>query len=134
MSSEKKTCLTEWIIDEKGVPQTISIQYKLRYKDFIQQLKPGDRFTMLLEEEIWNNTKPQLAKIHAMIKEISQETGDNFKDTKKDIKERCGLTYYENKVKKYKSFAKCSKLELSNVIEIIYQLGTFLNINFEKNL
>jgi len=131
--TEKKTIITDWII-KNGKPVPTSHLYKMRYNEFIKGLKEGDRFVMILEQEDWSNTKPQLAKIHAMIKEIAIETGEKFNKTKENIKERSGLTYYENKVKKYRSFARCSKEELSAVIEILYELGQFLNINFEKNL
>ena len=81
-----------------------------------------------------NNTKAQLAKIHVMIKEIADETGDNIKDAKKNVKDFCGLTFYNDGEKQFKSFANQSRKELSYVIERMYEMGDFLNINFRKDL
>lgn len=107
---------------------------KQRLKEFINGLSEDDTIECILEGSEPNNTKAQLAKIHVMIKEISDETGEDLKQTKKDIKDRCGLTHYVNGEKQYKSFANETKESLSNTIEKIYILGDFLGINFKRDL
>jgi hypothetical protein len=107
---------------------------KTRFNQFIRELTEDDEIECIMEAVEPNNTKAQLAKIHVMIKEIADETGEDVKKTKRDIKDQCGLTYYIDNVKYYKSFADQSKQVLSDVIEKIYLIGTFLNINFKKDL
>lgn len=107
---------------------------KQRLLSFIQDLSDDHEVECIMEAVEPNNTKAQLAKIHVMIKEISDETGEDIKKTKRDIKDQCGLTYYVDKKKFYKSFADQSREELSAVIEKMYLIGDFLNINFRKNL
>lgn len=107
---------------------------KDRLKKFIAELTEADEIECLLEANEPNNTKAQLAKIHVMIKAISDETGEDVKKTKTDIKNQCGLTKYIDGKKTYLSFADLSREQLSNIIEQIYLLGDFLNINFKKDL
>ena len=107
---------------------------KDRFNKFVSELSESDEIECIMEAVEPNNTKAQLAKIHVMIKEISDETGEDVKKTKMDIKDQCGLTYYANNKKYYKSFADQSKQTLSDVIEKMYLIGDFLNINFRKDL
>lgn len=130
---DKKTMIFE--MKKKGNKIVLKTSLEiLKYQEFIDSLKEGTFVSVTLEASSRDNTKAQLAKVHAMIKEIADETGDSFEDTKKNIKNQCGLTFYKDKVKHYRSFANCSKLELMNVIENIYQLGIFVGINFKENL
>ena len=104
-----------------------------KFQEFVKSLKEGDKIDIILEFVEPDNTKAQLAKIHAMIKDIADETGEDVKKTKQDIKDRCGLTYYADNKKYYKSFANLSRQDLSDVIEQMYVVGEFLNINFRSN-
>ena len=107
---------------------------KHRLKEFTESLSTDDFIECIFEAVEPNNTKAQLAKIHVMIKEIADESGEDQKVTKQDIKDRCGLTHYIDGKKVYKSFADQSREELSNIIEKLYLIGEFLNINFKKDL
>jgi|TARA_R110001592_G_scaffold42905_2_gene139235 hypothetical protein len=128
-----KTCVLKFKkINGKLTP--IDKLMHLRFKEYIQNLSDNDEVECILEGVNPNNTKAQLAKIHVMIKEIADETGATVKHTKLHVKDECGLTYYDDKEKKYKSFADQSRLELSKVIDRMYELGSFLNINFQKDL
>jgi hypothetical protein len=120
------------MINKKLVPKDGLM--KTRFNQFIRELSEDDEIECIMEAVEPNNTKAQLAKIHVMIKEISNETGEDIKKTKKDIKDQCGLTYYADKKKYYKSFADLSRQDLSDVIEKMYLIGDFLNINFQKDL
>lgn len=129
----KKTC----IIKFKKVNGKLVVKdglLKDRLNTFINELTEDDEIECLFEAVEPNNTKAQLAKIHVMIKEISDETGEDIKKTKQDIKDQCGLTYYVDNIKIYKSFANVSREELSNIIEKVYLIGDFLNINFKRDL
>jgi Mor family transcriptional regulator len=129
----KKTCVIKFRkVNNKLAPKDGLM--KARLKEFIESLTDDDEIECIIEAMEPNNTKAQLAKIHVMIKEISDETGEDVKKTKKDIKDQCGLTAYIDGKKVYKSFGSESKESLSDVIEKIYLIGDFLNINFRKDL
>lgn len=129
----KQTCIIKFkMVNGKLVPKDGLM--KDRFNQFIKKLTEDDEIECILESIEPNNTKAQLAKIHVMIKEISDETGEDLKQTKIDIKDQCGLTYYIDQTKYYKSFADLSRQDLSDVIEKMYLIGTFLNINFQKDL
>ena len=129
----KKTCVIKFkMVNGKLIPKDGLM--KTRFNQFIRELTEDDEIECIMEAVEPNNTKAQLAKIHVMIKEISDETGEDIKKTKKDIKDPCGLTYYVDQQKYYKSFADLSRQDLSDVIEKMYLIGDFLNINFRKDL
>jgi Mor family transcriptional regulator len=129
----KKTCVIKFKkVNNKLTPKDGIMKHRL--KEFIANLSEDDEIECLLEANEPNNTKAQLAKIHVMIKEISDETGEDIKKTKRDIKDQCGMTRYVDGVKYYTSFADQSKESLSNIIEKMYLIGDFLNINFRKDL
>ena len=129
----KKTCIIKFkLVNGKLVPKDGLM--KTRFNQFLRELTEDDEIECIMEGVEPNNTKAQLAKIHVMIKEISDETGEEIKVTKKQIKDQCGLTFYVDKEKHYKSFADLSRQDLSNVIEKMYVIGEFLNINFRKDL
>jgi hypothetical protein len=129
----KKTCIIKFKkIGKKVVP--IDAHMKIKLKQFLELLSERDVIECLFEAIEANNTKSQLAKIHVMIKEISDETGESLKQTKLIVKDHVGLTHYIDNQKEFKSFAGESRESLSNIIEKIYLLGDFLNINFKKDL
>lgn len=128
----KKTCIIKFqkrngkLVPKDGLT-------KNRLKTYIDSLTEDDEIECMMEAVEPNNTKAQLAKIHAMIKEIADETGEDQKKTKMDIKDKCGLTHYVDNKKVYKSFADQSREQLSDVIEKLYLLGEFVGINFQKD-
>jgi len=128
----KKTCIIKF---KKVGTQVVPVDnlMKLKLKNFVNNLTDKDEIECLFEAVEPNNTKSQLAKIHVMIKEISDETGETLKQTKLNIKDQVGLTYYVDNEKIYKSFADETRESLSNIIEKLYIVGDFLNINFKKD-
>lgn len=104
---------------------------KERYRIFLAQLPEDGEIDAVMEFKSKTNTKAQLAKIHAMIKEIANEQGDTSSEVKKLVKRDCGMGYVENGKEVFDSFADCSKQDLSNVIEVIIQMGRHLNLNLE---
>lgn len=74
-----------------------------------------------------DRTLGQLAKVHALIKEIADESGNSAEDVKDDIKRKAGLyVVTETSDLEFKSFKDCSKKELSKAIECCIELGSFL--------
>jgi hypothetical protein len=99
---------------------------KEQQKIFLSSIQDGDIVDCVMELVTPTNTKAQLAKIHACLNELAKEQGCSSADMKLQIKDRAGLSN--------KSFADCSKEQLSQVIEIIIEIGEFLNINFRGTL
>jgi hypothetical protein len=96
-------------------------------KLFNMAIKDGDTIEVYLTKtDGKHKTMGQLAKVHSMIREIASFTGNDFDDIKDEIKRRAGLyvvTGTEEHQTELKSFAQCSKEELSTAIEMCVQLG-----------
>ena len=102
------------------------------YNEFMKGLEEGQEVDEFLESIDSSGTKPQLAKIHACIKELANEIGYTFEEMKKEIKRRSGLVIGDLSTSDgyVKSFADCSVQELGGVIETIIEVGENVNINF----
>lgn len=106
---------------------------KVLYENFVKSLKENQVIEEYYEVLDTNATMPQIAKIHAMIRELANHTGYGFTEMKALVKERTGLVL---RVKneddddiELKSFAYCSRQELSQCIETCIQLGDLFNYN-----
>lgn len=100
-------------------------------KNTIPQDKNIEVYIIYSEGEI--GTLAQLAKVHAMIKEIAEFTKQDFFSVKNNIKESCGLfniTSTTPYTKTLKSFGDCTIDELSTAIS---KCDEILNIIYEKN-
>lgn len=93
---------------------------------FADSLREGTVVEQLTNFEKDDGKLSQIAKVHAMIKDIANETGDTVTNTKMEIKRRCGLVGMKGDVK---SFGDCSFQELSDVIQTLVEMGDFLNLN-----
>tara|TARA_R110002167_G_scaffold68715_1_gene194006 strand:- start:2687 stop:3079 length:393 start_codon:yes stop_codon:yes gene_type:complete len=102
------------------------------YKNFVNNLEEGQIAEAFFDSSTNNGSKAQLAMIHACIKKLASEIGYTFEEMKLEIKAQSGLAHGDLKSSDgyVKSFADCSKEELSNVIETIKQAGTLVNIVF----
>jgi hypothetical protein len=78
--------------------------------------------TLVLNKD--DKTAGQLAKVHALIRDISNSTGHSFQEIKEIIKQRAGLMTSSE----FKSFADCNKKEMSDAIEQCITLGNELGI------
>ena len=100
------------------------------YGEFKKELEEGDivemYITKITEED--DRTLGQLAKVHAMIKELARETGHTFEEMKETVKEKAGLV--DPASNEYKSFAVCSKKELSDAIEMCTEIGLIVGYYF----
>jgi len=101
-----------------------------KFKDSIEE---GQKIQVYMEVLDISNTLAQLAKVHAMIKELSIHIGSSFEDVKCLIKYKAGLcitrTIEGNEFFDCKSFGDCSKEELILAIEACYQLTKDTNLN-----
>jgi hypothetical protein len=104
-----------------------------KLNEFKEKLTPGQVVDVFYDANKDDGTLAQLAKIHACIKQIASDSGNNFEDLKLEIKKKAGLC-----IKKEldgdlymicKSFSKCSKEELALAINATIELGDFLGSN-----
>lgn len=124
----------QFAINNEGylVPSTKSDTVKL--EAFKQGLGAGQIVDVFMEADEDNGTLPQLAKIHACIRELAKTTGYTFEDMKLEIKRQAGLCVRKELGGEVfmvcKSFGRCSKEELALAIEAILQAGDTVGINF----
>lgn len=130
-----KNVATVVLIKQNGKLTPKNKLFEEQYRLFAGSVPEGAEVNALFEINNDTNTKAQLAKIHVMLKEIAVEQGMSVSETKDMIKDKCGLFSFNDEGEKtYTSFGKISKEELSYAIEVIYQVGEFMNINFKENL
>lgn len=106
----------------------------VKYREFVNQLEPGQIVEVFFEANADDGSVPQIAKIHVCIRELAKETGYSFEDMKLEVKRQSGLCVKKNLGGELfmvcKSFADCSKEELALTIEAIIQIGDTVGINF----
>lgn len=74
-------------------------------------------------------TLGQLAKVHVLIKQLADDTGYTSNEMKKLVKETASLYTHEGVEKDLKSFADCSKSELSAAIQACIEIGKNVGSN-----
>jgi hypothetical protein len=94
---------------------------------FVNKFQEGDLVEMYMEYMSDDGTLAQLAKVHAMIRQLALHIGENFEDMKLIIKKRAGLCIEKEiegeRFMYCKSLGKCSKQELSLCVEAIKKIG-----------
>jgi len=86
-------------------------------------LNDGDIVEIYMEKITPNGTTPQMARVHAMIRELALHTGYSFQDMKNNVKQRSGLYVEKDGEEYYRSFADCSREQLSLAIDACLELG-----------
>jgi hypothetical protein len=100
------------------------------YKVFVSSLKEGQVVEEFIESQSDTGTWLQLAKIHRCIKELALEAGYTAAIMKAEVKKHAGLCWKTKENQYCKSFAECSKEELSLTIESIIEIGDMIGINY----
>jgi len=102
-----------------------------QYEHFVSHLQEGDIVEFFYEKQHDDGTLPQLAKLHVMIKQLAVHVGETFENMKILVKDKAGLCLArEISGKEYflpKSFAECSKEELSLAIQAAIEIGEQIN-------
>ena len=98
---------------------------KTRLNTFLKSLPNGTRLEMFISASDDNGTNAQLARLHAMIREIANDLGYTFQEVKLMVKRETGLCFMKNKTEYCKSFADCDKSELNLAIQECVRLGDF---------
>jgi hypothetical protein len=96
-------------------------------------LEEGAIVDVYLEAFTKKGSSPQIAKLHAMIREFSFHTGYTFEESKLVVKAKAGLcfTTMESGIEgvNCKSFSDCSRDELSIAIETCVSLFETVGCN-----
>lgn len=111
----KKDGKLEHVLDSKGE----------LYKEFVSSIEEGTKVEIFLDVSGTAGSKAQLAKIHAMIRQLAEDTGNDFDSLKQFVKEKAGLKI----TGEVKSFADCDSVELNSIIQIIIKYGDFAGSN-----
>jgi hypothetical protein len=120
--------IIEYSVDEKGVLAPRNEKELQKFNRLLHSLKPGNRVSMMIEVVKDDHSLVQLAKVHALIRELAHCTGNDFEDVKLEVKRRAGLTVKskdsEGKtLEMVKSFADCSKDQISMAIQACIEIG-----------
>lgn len=108
-----------------------SLTFKKQYEKFVSSLPEDMQVEVFFEATHDDGTLPQLAKLHAMIRELSIHIGESVENMKMLVKDRAGLCIARTvSGKEYflaKSFGDCSKEELSLAIQAAIEIGQEVN-------
>ena len=107
---------------------TIKAKGKL-YDSWIKELPEGTKIEIFASVSGEDGTNAQLAKIHAMIREVANEVGHTFQEMKLEVKRKTGLCFNKDGQEYCKSFKDCSKQELNLVIQALIEIGDFTGVN-----
>ena len=92
------------------------------YNHFVQVLPDGQNVEAYFDLVDNSKSFSQLAMVHALIRKICIETGNDFSQIKTEIKKQAGLYLQNQSDDVYKSFADCSRDELSRAIFIAEEM------------
>jgi len=114
-------------IKKNGRLEFSSLANSKQFELFASKIPEDGIVECFYEMQHDDGTLPQLAKIHAMIKELATFTGETFSNMKLLVKDKAGLCLARELAgKEYfipKSFAECSKEELSLAIQAAIEIG-----------
>jgi hypothetical protein len=96
-----------------------------KYQKFLNDLPEGAQLEIFIGVSGDKGSNPQLARLHAMIREIAQEIGYTFEEAKLVVKRKAGLCFTKNKEEYCKSFGECDKDELNLAIQACIEIGDF---------
>jgi hypothetical protein len=99
-----------------------------KFYHMLHSLKPGNKVSAMYEVITDDHSTVQLAKVHALIRELAHCTGNEFEDVKLEVKRKAGLTIKSKDssgmtIEIVKSFADCSKQQVSMAIQSCIELG-----------
>ena len=122
-------------IKKDGRLEFSSLAQSKQFEVFTSHIPDGQIVEVFYEMTHDDGTLPQLAKLHVIIKHLSMHIGETVENMKLLVKDRAGLCIARNVAgKEYflaKSFADCSKDELSLAIQAAMEIGE--NIGFIVN-
>lgn len=118
-------------IKRNGRLEFSSLAVSKQHELFVSNIPDGTIVEFFFEVQQDDGTLPQLAKLHAMIRELSLHVGEPFDNMKLLVKDKAGLCLArEVSGKEYflaKSFGECSREELSLAIQAAIDIGNSVN-------
>lgn len=118
-------------IKRNGRLEFSSLAISKQHELFISEIPDGTLVEFFFEVQQDDGTLPQLAKLHAMIRELALHVGEPFDNMKLLVKDKAGLCLArEVSGKEYflaKSFGECSREELSLAIQAAIDIGISVN-------
>lgn len=119
-------------IKKNGRLEFASLSASKQYEVFVSHIPDGQLVECFYEIQHDDGTLPQLAKIHVLIKHLATHIGETVENMKLLVKDRAGLCIAREVAgKEYflaKSFAECSKEELSLAIQAAIEIGEEVNL------
>jgi hypothetical protein len=98
---------------------------KKKYENFLKRQPDGAKLELFIGVSTDKGSNPQLARIHACIREIATEIGYTFEEVKMLVKRQSGLCFAKDGTEYCKSFAQCDKAELNLTIQACIEIGDF---------
>jgi len=92
---------------------------------FIQKLSEGQEVDVFMSLADAIGSTAQINKVHKCIRELAKESGYSFNEMKLIVKDKAGLIVGDD----LKSFADCSKEELTQAIQVCIEIGELYNVN-----
>jgi hypothetical protein len=120
------------LIKKNGKLSFADDKSRLGYQIFVDKLPEGQLVDMYIDITDNKHTGAQLKKVHACIRELAKESGYTFEEMKLLVKKQSGLCIEAEGVFECKSFAECSKDEISLAIEACIEIGAIYNISFPE--
>jgi hypothetical protein len=118
-------------IKRNGRLEFSSLSVSKQHELFVSEVPDGTIVEFFFEVQQDDGTLPQLAKLHAMIRELALHVGEPFDNMKLLVKDKAGLCLArEVSGKEYflaKSFGECSREELSLAIQAAIDIGVSVN-------
>lgn len=114
-------------IKRNGRLEFSSLAVSKQHEVFVSEVPDGTIIEFFFEVQQDDGTLPQLAKLHAMIRELALHIGEPFEDMKLLVKDKAGLCLARQVAgKEYflaKSFGECSREELALAIQAAINIG-----------
>ena len=118
-------------VKKHGQLQPMSLANSKQFEVFVSKIPEGHLVECFYEVTQDDGTIPQLAKLHAMIRQLATHIGETFENMKLLVKDKAGLCLRrELSGKEYflaKSFGECSREELSLAIQAAIEIGEDVN-------
>jgi hypothetical protein len=118
-------------LKKEGVLKFSTLAQKKQFELFLSQIKDDQIVDVFYEVQHDDGTLPQLAKLHVLLKHLATHIGESVENLKLLVKDRAGLCIAREVAgREYflaKSFAECSKEELSLAIQAAIEIGEDVN-------
>lgn len=96
---------------------------KTRLNAFLKDIPDGTNIEVFISVSTKKGSNAQLARLHAMIRELANDIGYTFMEMKLIVKRHTGLCFMRDKKEYCKSFADCDSDELNLGIQECLRIG-----------